>query len=142
MNNKTIAAVLTAVIFLGVVEGASSSILHIQYANAFSIFGFLKHLFPKHHSNSNNAEQKNINSSSTLSSQTQPSSPGKCDQSLWNHVHHPSRLQVVDPCKTVSGIIESKRVEKDGDFHIRLKVDPQFANLIVYGSKHTQRRCR
>jgi len=51
-------------------------------------------------------------------------SSGECDQSLWNHVYYPSRLQVVDPCKTVSGIIESKKVEKDGDYHIRLKADP------------------
>jgi hypothetical protein len=39
-------------------------------------------------------------------------------------------LHVVDSCKTVSGIFESIRVEKDGDFHIRLKVDPQFSRLI------------
>jgi hypothetical protein len=30
----------------------------------------------------------------------------------------------------VSGIIESKKVEKDGDYRIRLKADPQFANLV------------
>ena len=49
-------------------------------------------------------------------------------QNVTNHyginVYYPSRLQVVDPCKTVSGIIESKKVEKDGDYHIRLKADP------------------
>ena len=54
----------------------------------------------------------------------------KCDQSLWNHVYHPERLQIVDKCKTVSGVIESKKPEADGDFHIRLKLDPQFSNLI------------
>jgi hypothetical protein len=31
---------------------------------------------------------------------------------------------------SVTGTIESIRVEKDGDYHIRLKVDPQFSNLI------------
>jgi hypothetical protein len=54
----------------------------------------------------------------------------QCDQSLWNHIYNPQRLQVVDPCKTVSGIIESKRAEADGDYHIRLKLDPQYANLV------------
>jgi hypothetical protein len=39
-------------------------------------------------------------------------------------------LQVVDNCKSVTGVIESKRVEKDGDFHIMVKLDPQFSNLI------------
>jgi len=58
------------------------------------------------------------------------SKEGKCDQSLWNHVYHPQRLQLVDPCKIVSGIIESKRVEADGDYHIRLKLDPQFIGLV------------
>jgi hypothetical protein len=31
---------------------------------------------------------------------------------------------------SVTGTIESIRVEKDGDYHIRLKVDAQFSNLI------------
>jgi hypothetical protein len=55
---------------------------------------------------------------------------GQCNESLWNHVYHPERLQIVDRCKTVSGVIESKKPEADGDFHIRLKLDPQFSNLI------------
>jgi hypothetical protein len=54
----------------------------------------------------------------------------QCDRSLWNHVYNPQRLQVVEPCKTVTGILESKRVEADGDYHIRLKLDPQYANLV------------
>ena len=54
----------------------------------------------------------------------------QCDQSLWNHIYNPQRLQVVESCKTVTGIIESKRVEADGDYHIRLKLDPQYANLV------------
>ena len=57
-------------------------------------------------------------------------SSDECDQSLWNHVYNPQRLQVVSPCKSVLGVIESKRVEKDGDYHIRVKLDPQFSNLI------------
>jgi hypothetical protein len=72
-------------------------------------------------------ENNNINN---LSSATTSSSSNQCDESLWNHVYNPQRLQVVEPCKTVLGIIESKGVEADGDFHIRLKLDSQFANLI------------
>ena len=52
------------------------------------------------------------------------STPGKCDDSLWNHVYNPSRLQIVDKCITVTGIIDSIRSEQDGDLHIRLNVDP------------------
>jgi hypothetical protein len=62
----------------------------------------------------------------------------QCDQSLWNHVYNPQRLQVVESCKTVTGIIESKRVEADGDYHIRLKLDPQYANLINQANVNAQ----
>ncbi len=74
--------------------------------------------------------ENNNNNNRLLPSPTTLPSGSQCDQSLWNHVYNPSRLQVVEPCKTVSGIIESKEVEPDGDFHIRLKLDSQFANLV------------
>ena len=73
------------------------------------------------------------NNSMILSSNTTQSissEQGKCDKSLWNHVYNPQRLQMVSPCKSVLGVIESKRVEKDGDYHIRVKLDPPFSNLI------------
>jgi hypothetical protein len=53
-----------------------------------------------------------------------------CDQALWQHVYHPARLKVLDPCKTVSGTIESVKAEADGDYHIRLKPDPEFNSLL------------
>jgi hypothetical protein len=28
--------------------------------------------------------------------------PGKCDETLWDHVYNPARLQIVDRCKTVT----------------------------------------
>ncbi len=46
------------------------------------------------------------------------------------HVYHPGRLVVLDPCKTVSGTVAKMIKEKDGDTHIRLKVDPQYADTI------------
>ena len=57
-------------------------------------------------------------------------SSANCDQSLWDHIYHPSRLQVNDPCITVTGTIQSIRTERDGDLHIRLKLDPEFTNLL------------
>ncbi len=77
------------------------------------------------HANGNNSMGKELDASHSR----QPEA-GKCDQSLWKHVYNPQRLQIVDPCKTVSGVIESKRVEADGDYHIRLKLDPQFSSLV------------
>jgi hypothetical protein len=82
------------------------------------------------------------NDDSVASTTPSPSSPSPimpssvstssngCDQTLWNHVYNPTRLQVVDNCKSVTGVIESKRVEKDGDFHIRVKLDSPFSNII------------
>lgn len=53
-----------------------------------------------------------------------------CNQSLWDHVYHPNRLKVIDNCKTVTGVIDKILKEKDGDFHIRVHLDSQYANLI------------
>lgn len=53
-----------------------------------------------------------------------------CDQSLWQHVYRPERLQVVESCKTVTGKIEKIRPEKDGDLHILLKLDEGQEHLL------------
>lgn len=66
------------------------------------------------------------------------STPRKCDDSLWNHVYNPSRLQIVDKCITVTGIIDSIRSEQDGDLHIRLKLDPPYAHLVNQANQENQ----
>jgi hypothetical protein len=59
-----------------------------------------------------------------------------CDVSLWAHVYHgrfPSaedRLQVINPCLTVSGIIVNARQEKDGDWHVRVDLDAEYGFLL------------
>jgi len=57
-------------------------------------------------------------------------SSNNCDQSLWDHIYHPARLQVNDPCMTVTGTIFKIKAEKDGDLHIRVNLDPEFNNLL------------
>lgn len=54
----------------------------------------------------------------------------QCDQSLWHHIYQPKRLTVIDICKTVSGTIVDRMRMADGDFHIRVKLDPQFENIL------------
>jgi hypothetical protein len=61
---------------------------------------------------------------------TPPPSSNGCDQSLWDHVYNPSRLQIINNCITVSGVIDVRKPEADGDYHILLKLDPQFSNLV------------
>lgn len=57
-------------------------------------------------------------------------SSSACDATLWNHVYHPQRLKILDACKTVTGVIEFVKAEPDGDYHIRLRLDSPFAQLI------------
>ena len=46
------------------------------------------------------------------------------------NVYHPDRLKVLDSCKTVSGTVTLLRHEDDGDYHLNLAVDAQFAGLL------------
>lgn len=54
-----------------------------------------------------------------------------CDPSLWQHVYHSYRLAVDSPCMTVTGqIYGTPYSEADGDYHIRLLLDPQFNYML------------
>src|SRR6266852_7220537 len=59
-----------------------------------------------------------------------------CDISLWAHVYHgrflnaEDRLQVINPCLTVSGTVVNARREADGDWHVQLDLDPEFSSLV------------
>jgi hypothetical protein len=66
------------------------------------------------------------------------STPGKCDESLWDHVYNPLRLQIVNSCITITGTIDSIRAEKDGDLHIRLSVDLEYSHLINQANRDNQ----
>ena len=72
-------------------------------------------------SSSNTTSPEPLSSSSVTVSE---STPGKCNDSLWNHVYNASRLEIVDTCITLTGVIDSIRSERDGDLHIRLRLDP------------------
>ncbi len=55
--------------------------------------------------------------------------PVRCG-SPTDHVYHPYRLQLVDPCRPVTGTITAVRAEKDGDYHVLLSLDPQFSAML------------
>ena len=59
-----------------------------------------------------------------------PTAAAQCDQSLWEHVYNPGRLQVLEPCISVTGIVEEVRKESDGDVHILFRLDQQFESLL------------
>jgi hypothetical protein len=73
----------------------------------------------------------------------QPPATGQCDDTLWRHVYHSTRLIVHQKCISVTGTIvdatngkepDGARHEADGDTHGWLKVDPQFQNLLNAGN--------
>jgi hypothetical protein len=45
-------------------------------------------------------------------------------------VYFPNRLHLLDRCMTVSGTVDCLKLEPDGDIHVRLRLDPQFAGLL------------
>jgi hypothetical protein len=45
-------------------------------------------------------------------------------------VYIPGRLQLLDRCRTLTGTVDCLKVEPDGDVHLRLRVDTQFAGLL------------
>ena len=47
-----------------------------------------------------------------------------------SHVYNPDRLRVIQSCITASGTVDFERKEADGDYHVGLKLDPQYANLV------------
>jgi hypothetical protein len=59
-----------------------------------------------------------------------------CDMSLWAHVYRgrfssaEDRLQVINPCLTVTGTVINARAEADGDWHVQLDVDSQYRSLL------------
>jgi hypothetical protein len=50
------------------------------------------------------------------------------DQDLY--VYNPGRLRVMAACLHVTGVVAAVRNEADGDLHILLHLDPEFANLL------------
>lgn len=61
---------------------------------------------------------------------TPKQSSNQCRINPLAGVYHPSRLTVIDKCKTISGTVEDVKHEADHDYHIRLKLDAQYKNLI------------
>lgn len=49
-------------------------------------------------------------------------------------VYIPGRLQVIDRCSTVGGTVDCLKPEPDGDIHLRVRPDPQFATLLTQAS--------
>ncbi|HEX9613673.1 MAG TPA: hypothetical protein VGA05_08665 [Candidatus Bathyarchaeia archaeon] len=60
-----------------------------------------------------------------------PSTQSSCNDpdSISSHVYNPYRLTVIQSCITASGFVDNVFQEADGDYHVRLALDPQYNNL-------------
>lgn len=67
-----------------------------------------------------------------------------CNAGLWKHVYHgqfatpKERLVPQKLCTTVTGTIMHGIPEKDGDWHIRLKLDAPYASMLNARNKASQ----
>jgi len=62
---------------------------------------------------------------------TSPSAANaSCNAELSSHVYDPGRLQVVASCRTVTGTVSDLHSNADGDYDIRVALDPPYANLL------------
>jgi hypothetical protein len=73
--------------------------------------------------------------SDEMSTSAKAAAASGCDAELWNHVYRKGRLRVVESCIAVTGTIRNFKKQADGDIHIELAVDPQFANLLNQRNK-------
>jgi len=48
---------------------------------------------------------------------------------ISDHIYNPYRLDVIKSCITASGVVDNVLEEADGDYHVRLILDPQYSNL-------------
>ncbi len=53
-----------------------------------------------------------------------------CDHSLWNHVYHASRFTINRTCSYAIGYVQEIYAEPDGDYHMRLKLEPDFKYML------------
>ena len=78
------------------------------------------------------SSQNNVSSNSSASSvpTKMAASPFQGRSNPLAGVYHPYRLHIMSPLKTVSGTVEIVCHESDRDYHINLKLDPQYVSLI------------
>ena len=60
---------------------------------------------------------------------------------LWKHVYHPDRLTVNEKKKMISGTINARKKEPDGDWHIQVKLDKQYESMLNDYNNNVQNGC-
>ncbi|WP_121355978.1 hypothetical protein [Flavisolibacter nicotianae] len=77
-------------------------------------------------------EKEEMEATTNETSNSKDANPSiNCDTSLWRFVYDPTRLQAIDYCKTVTGVIEESNADEDGDQHMLLKLDAGQEDLLT-----------
>lgn len=94
-------------------------------------------------SNGNLAQHhlKNHKAKEYASAATVTASASDCDPEKWKHVYDPDRLQVLDNCKVVTGVITERNADPDGDEHMLLKLDKGQNHLLKKKNKTKKDGC-
>lgn len=58
-----------------------------------------------------------------------------CDTAIWKYVYNRTRLEVIDLCKTVTGVVVESNADEDGDQHMLLKLDSGQKDLLTKKNK-------
>ncbi len=83
----------------------------------------------KHHKK--DKERKEEEQMGEAKATTRISAEPGCDSTLWKYVYNPERLQMLDKCKTVTGVITERNADEDGDEHMLLKLDKGQEDLLL-----------
>jgi hypothetical protein len=85
-----------------------------------------------------NASQAPTGVTEEMSTAAKAVAASGCNAELWDHVYRKTRLHIVEGCIAVTGTIRHIKREADGDKHIQLAVDPEFAKLLNERNKTAQ----
>lgn len=95
-------------------------------------------LFSCQKENRQEKTEKKKSSSESPRNDTAPTAaaePTGCDPELWKRVYDPMRLEVLEQCKEVTGVIEGLDQNEDGDTHMLLKLDAEQGDLLKKENK-------
>src|SRR5258708_22050229 len=80
-------------------------------------------------------KEEKISSSDETQNLKENNTATDCDPSFWKYVYNPERLEVIDKCKAVTGVIEESNADEDGDQHMLLKLDSGQEELLTKRNK-------
>ena len=76
-----------------------------------------------------NTKNRNTAAETGINNYTDTSITG-CNPKLWQYVYNKERLQVINKCMTVTGLIKESNADDDGDQHLLLQLDTGQENLL------------